>query len=155
MAHDSAMTVEWLERDGARIAVRCQIAGIRPDGLWQLWTTPEGLTRWWPQKAEIDPAARSLHFSWPRMGWHLRGRVLAWEPSRRLVFTWRWDHEPELPERTVTVELMALAGGDGTVLTLEHGTYGDGAIEAADRQSHIEGWDHFLGRLESATRGAS
>ncbi len=144
------MTLEWLERDGGRIVVRLPIAGAEPGAVWRLWTEPSGLTSWWPDEADVDEGAGTLHLSWPRMDWHLRGRIRDWQPPHRLTFTWRWDHEPDLPERTVTVELEALADGVGTLLTLEHRTYGDTGVEAADRQSHIDGWDYFLPRLEAA-----
>jgi uncharacterized protein YndB with AHSA1/START domain len=149
------MSIEWHERDGARIVVRQRIPGSGPDAIWRLWTEPDELTRWWPDVADVSEPARSLHLSWPRMDWHLRGRILDWEPPRLLVFTWRWDHEPELPERTVSVELEALAGGEGTGLTLTQRRYGDTEIEAADRQSHIDGWDFFLPRLAEAAGTAS
>jgi uncharacterized protein YndB with AHSA1/START domain len=144
------MTVEWLERDGARIVVSQRIAGAEPAAVWRLWTDPAGLTGWWPDQAEVDVEGRTMHLSWPRMDWHLRGRIVELDAPRRLVYTWRWDHEAQLPERTVTVELVALPNGEGTLLTLQQGTYGDGEIEAADRQSHVDGWDYFLPRLEAA-----
>jgi uncharacterized protein YndB with AHSA1/START domain len=144
------MTLEWLERDGARIVLRQRITGARPDAVWRLWTEPDALTSWWPDEAEVDVCARSLRLSWPRMKWHLRGRILEWQPPKRLVFTWEWDHEPTLPERTVAIELSALADDAVTELTLSHGDYGDGEVEAADRQSHLDGWDFFLPRLAAA-----
>src|SRR3954451_2210633 len=98
-----SMSIEWIERDGARIVAVQRIGAARPDDIWRLWTEPGGLTRWWPDEAEVDPVARTLHLSWPPMEWHLRGRILEWDAPRRLAFTWRWDHEPGLPERTVTV----------------------------------------------------
>jgi uncharacterized protein YndB with AHSA1/START domain len=144
------MTLEWTEREGPRIRVRQTISGAAPDTVWRLWTQPDELTRWWPDQAEVDMDARTLNLSWPRMDWHLRGRILEWQPPRRLTFTWKWDHEPDLPERTVTVDLSAVHGDRGTELRLTHGEYGHSEVEAADRQSHIDGWDFFLPRLEAA-----
>jgi uncharacterized protein YndB with AHSA1/START domain len=51
------------------------------------------------------------------------GRVLAWEPGKRLVFTWRqddWD-----PSESTEVEVRFEPAGSGTRVTVEHG-----------------GWDH-------------
>jgi uncharacterized protein YndB with AHSA1/START domain len=119
-----------------------------------MWTEPDQLGRWWPEAAEMDAGTRTVHLSWARMDWHLRGRIVEWQPSRRLAFTWRWDHEPDLPERTVTVTLTPLVDESGTELRLTHGTYANGEAESADRQSHIDGWDFFLPRLEAAVSAA-
>lgn len=146
------MALAWQETDGSLIVVRTTIDGASPGVLWRLWTEPDGLTSWWSDRADVDLAGRTLHFEWPGMDWHLRGRILEWLPERRLTFTWRWDHEPTLPERTVAVELEPIAEGAGTLLTLRHGTYGEGDLEAADRQSHIDGWNYFLPRLEAAAQ---
>ena len=144
------MPLEWTEREGARIGVRQTIPGAEPDVVWRLWTEPAELARWWPDVAQVDGDARTLHLSWARREWPLRGRILEWEPPHRLAFTWKWDHEPDLPERTVTVDIATLPDGGGTELRLTHGDYGSGDAEAADRQSHVDGWDYFLGRLEGA-----
>jgi uncharacterized protein YndB with AHSA1/START domain len=144
------MTVQWLERDGTRIVAELRIASADPEHVWRLWTEPDELSRWWPDEADVDLDVRTLHLAWPRMEWHLRGRILELEPPRRLSFTWNWDHEPGLPERTVTIDLARVAEAAGTELRLTHGDYGDGDVEAADRQSHIDGWDFFLPRLAAA-----
>src|SRR4051794_33535986 len=144
------MTLEWLERDGTRIVAELRIPGADPDTVWRVGVEPDELGRWWPDEAQVDSDARTLHLSWPRMKWHLRGRILDWDPGRRLTFTWKWDHEPDLPERMVTVDLLPRPDIRGTELRLTHREYGEGEVEAGDRQSHLDGWDYFLPRLEAA-----
>jgi uncharacterized protein YndB with AHSA1/START domain len=51
-------------------------------------------------------------------GVHELGRVLAWEPGRRLVFEWRARNFE--PGECTEVELRFEAQGDGTRVTLEH-----------------------------------
>ena len=118
-----------------------------PERVFEWLTRADRLTRWWAQEAEVEAAeGGSLRLSWPAMGWVLFGRWVRFEPARRLEMTWNWEHRPELPERLVTFELEPC--GAGTSLTVTHGDYGEGEVESEDRQSHVDGWTHFLARLE-------
>lgn len=117
-----------------------------PDELFRYWTDPELLTQWWPVEAEIDPREGGTYLaSWPRMEWRLRGRYTAFEPGKRLTFTWNWDHEPDTPERQVDV--LFEPSGDGTQMTIIHGPYTDSPADQQERQGHLEGWQHFCSRL--------
>lgn len=107
-------------------------------------TEPSWITRWWAQEAETDVRPGGDYtFSWPAMGWTLRGTYTVVDAPDRLAFTWNWDHEPDVPERTVTMTFTP--DGDDTRLLLTHGTYG--ADDAEERQGHVDGWKHFLGKL--------
>ena len=133
------------------LILRAALPGA-PADVFPFFTEPAKLTRWWPSAAETDPrTGGSYHLSWPQMDWHLRGTYGAVESGALLEFTWKWDHEPDLPERTVRVEFAAEDGG--TRLTVHHGTYGDGDAEQEDRNNHHEGWTHFLGQLAGALGG--
>src|SRR5918992_2052791 len=139
-----------LVESGPGVAVvRVDVPGLTPDDAFLAFTEPSSLVRWWPQEAETDRrVGGTYHMSWRAMGWHLRGRYTTMEPARALGFTWRWDHEPGLPERDVVVSFEPVPDG-GTRITVTHGRYGAGDAEAADRQGHIDGWLHFLARLAS------
>jgi uncharacterized protein YndB with AHSA1/START domain len=107
------------------------------------FTDPDLLTAWWAGEAQIDTESGDYTFIWPEPGWTLRGRFLERIPGRRISFTWQWDHEPNLPERTVVLTTEAVP--EGTYLTLTHGDYApDDQDERAD---HLAGWTHFIGRL--------
>jgi uncharacterized protein YndB with AHSA1/START domain len=72
------------------------------------------------------------------------GRVLVWEPGRRLVFTWRqgdWD-----ASETTDVEVRFEPAGDGTLVTVEHGGW-DRIRSAAPglRDGYAHGWGELLG----------
>ena len=90
------------------------------------------------------------HLSWPLMDWHLRGTYLAFEPGERISFTWCWDHERDTPTRYVGVHFLPLEDG-GTLLNLVQQEYTD--RDAEERQGHIEGWLHFLSRLNELAAG--
>jgi uncharacterized protein YndB with AHSA1/START domain len=132
---------EWL-----RVAV--DVPGVAPEAMWRAWTEPDELKRWWPQEAEIDlSVGGAYHMAWPTMGWHVRGAYTEVAAPGRLAFTWSWDHEPDVPTRTVSLDLQPMADGGGTRIVITHGPYGEGSEEAADREGHLAGWADFLARL--------
>jgi uncharacterized protein YndB with AHSA1/START domain len=51
-------------------------------------------------------------------GCHEVGRILAWEPGRRLMFSWRGTNYA--PEETTEVEVRFLPSGDHTRVRVEH-----------------------------------
>ena len=115
--------------------------------MFDYWTKPELLTQWWPEQAEVEPQqGGAYHMMWPKMNWLLRGQFTNYEPGRSLAFTWKWDHEPDTPTREVEVTLHERAEG-GTRITIIHGPYDDSERAQKDRESHIEGWQFFCGRL--------
>ena len=116
--------------------------------LFDALVDAESLTKWWAQEATTEPQpGGTYHLSWPAIGRDLRGVYVGYEPPTRLAMTWRWDQEPDLPERRVVFTVRERAGGSR--LRVEHGTYGEGPAEAEDRQGHIDGWLHFLDRLRA------
>ncbi len=122
--------------------------------LFAYWTEPMLLERWWPQHAEVEPrVGGAYHLSWPQQDWHLRGRYTTFEPSERLDFTWKWDHDPfDEPERTVAIifEHVSGATSNGTRLLLSHGPYLDTPEEQTLRlDHHLAGWLYFLPRLQA------
>ena len=78
------------------------------------------------------------------------GRVLVWEPGKRLVFTWRQDDWPA--SEFTEVEVRFEPAGSGTLVTVEHGGW-DRVRSAGpgitDGYSH--GWQELLGFYAQAT----
>jgi uncharacterized protein YndB with AHSA1/START domain len=142
-----ALAVRELESPRDRLIVQVELPALTPEHALDHWLRPELLTRWWPTEAEADPRpGGAFHLAWPAQNWHLRGRYTIVEPGSRVAFTWQWDHEPDRPLRHVEVGAVASAKG-GTVLTVTHAVYGDTAAEREERESHRQGWQHFLARL--------
>lgn len=85
------------------------------------------------------------------------GRVLAYEPPTRIVFTWdispRWQIETDLA-RASEVEVRFVAEGDQrTRVELEHRhleRHGDGWPSLADGVRGDQGWPLYLQRLAAA-----
>lgn len=127
----------------SRLVLETLLAGAEPATVTDHFTDPDLLTRWWAGEAQIDTESGDYSFRWPEQGWTLRGRFIERVPAHRVRFTWRWDHEPALPERTVLVTAEAVPGG--THLTIAHGEYT--ADDQDERADHLAGWTHFIGRL--------
>ena len=79
------------------------------------------------------------------------GRVLAWEPPTRVVFTWEPGRGASHEEPT-EVEVRFTAEGPGaTRVDLEHrGWERLGETGAAARQSYLNGWPGVLRRFADA-----
>jgi uncharacterized protein YndB with AHSA1/START domain len=125
-----------------------------PAEAFQVFTA--GIGRWWPLSAYsirqehavtcvIEPRAGGAVYerddAGRRFPW---GRVLVWEPPRRLVMTWH-PGRPEDAAQEVEVSFEAEDGG--TRVRLEHRGWqalGEGAREA--RAGYAGGWDDVLGR---------
>jgi len=129
-----------------RLVVEGSFPGFSPAELFDHFTKEDLLVRWWAVAATVSLAPGGAYvLEWPEQDWTLRGVVKEFEPVKRLVFTWAWDHMKESPTRTVTVEFEAVE--EGTRLRVTHGTYGEGEDEAKERAGHLAGWMAVLSRL--------
>ncbi len=134
-------TLQQLASDPDRLMILATYPDLTVGQLFDHFTIPTLLKNWWPQAVEIEPRQGGLyHFSWPDMNWHLRGTLSAFEPERRLTYSWQWDHEPFTPERCVDILFSPKDGGSRLVLT--HGFYEPEA--GRERMEHLDGWLYFL-----------
>lgn len=115
-----------------------------------------GMGTWWPltthsiepdrvMTAEMDPRLGGRiverHADGTEANW---GVITAWEPPRRLVFSWNPSYE-ERPETEVEVTFTEQA--DGTLVVLEHrGWERLGAAGSEMRAGYAEGWSGILTR---------
>lgn len=139
-----ASFVETEQSSPSRLVVSGVIDGASPGEIYASFVDASLITGWWPDVAEIDAVVGgSYALEWPAMGWVLRGVYSELDPGRAIGFTWSWDHEPEMAPRQVRVSLTP--SGSATTITVTHGDYG--TSDGDERNGHIEGWQHFLGRL--------
>ncbi len=120
--------------------------------VFRAWTDPEELKKWWGPEGYVTPIAEvDLRVGGRyRLGmrklpngdvFYLTGTYQeVWRPEK-LVYTWRWEAEPELGETLVTVEFLDRDNSTEVVLT--HELF---PTEKA-RQGHEEGWSGCLDRL--------
>jgi uncharacterized protein YndB with AHSA1/START domain len=115
------------------------------DAVWRALTEPVALAAWfWPDRfdttVEVDLRVGGRYrIDGPGAGMAVTGEYVAVDEPARLVFTWRWDGEPE--ETLVTCTLRPVAGA--TELVILHERFADDAV----RDSHAQGWADCLGRL--------
>jgi len=131
------------------ILLEAEFPGVSAPSLFTWFSQPSLLSNWWAPQATIEPwAGGRYHLCWPDRDWRMSGRVTSWSEGIALGFTWQWDHEPEV--RTTEVHMALEQGVDRTKLTLHHGPYDPREVNKALPEQHIEGWLHFLSRLEAA-----
>ena len=120
--------------------------------VFRAWTSPEALTQWWgppghgTASAEVDLRAGGRY----RLGmrklpdgaiFYLSGAYREVKAPERLVYTWRWEAEPEYGETVVTVEFRDR--GTSTEVVLTHELFPTETL----REQHGQGWSGCLDRL--------
>lgn len=116
----------------------------------------EGIAGWWPLATHsVSGAADASCAIEGRIGGrivetgpdgaeHLWGTVTAWEPPRRLAFTW---HPGRTADAHQEVEVTFRPAGEGTRVELVHtGWERLGARAGEARAGYDAGWDVVLGR---------
>jgi uncharacterized protein YndB with AHSA1/START domain len=76
------------------------------------------------------------------------GRVLDWEPSRRLRMTWRPGFDADMAD--TELELRFAPEGDGTRVELEHGGWERLENGATSRSNYDGGWVGVLEKFRTA-----
>ncbi len=123
--------------------------------VFRAWTDPEELKKWWGPEGYATPSADvDLRVGGKyRLGmmklpngevFYLSGVYREVRPPKRLVYTWRWEAQPELGEPLVTVEFHE--AGNSTEVVLTHEFF---PTEQA-RDDHNKGWNSCLDRLARA-----
>lgn len=138
------------------VAIVCgDFGGFTAHDLYDHFTDPDLLRKWWPEQATLDPwPGGSYEFVWPTFRWTLRGEYTAVRSGRHLAFTWNWDHEPSQRPRMVNVYFTDLSGGVAR-MAIHHGVFGLEPSEQDDRKGILEGWIHFGMRLSGLRSGSA
>ena len=120
-----------------------------PEVVFEFFVDPDRMIQWMGRKAELDPRPGGT-FRVDLNGRHIsRGEYVELEPPHRVVFTFGWEGETSIVKPgTSTVEVNLDADGDGTLLRFAHRD-----LPEESRDSHGQGWDHYLERLVVAGGG--
>ena len=120
-----------------------------PERVWAALTSSEFTRRYFfGRSVEIEgKVGGSFAMRMPDGRFDIKGRVVEWDPPRRLQVTWAVDFEEfrELPESLVTYEIEPLGGSVKVTMTESHRWDVPDAILAGGRQ----GWPLILSSLKS------
>jgi uncharacterized protein YndB with AHSA1/START domain len=119
-----------------------------PQTIFEFFVDPKKMMRWKGLEAQLEPSPGG------RYRVNVTGRDVAMgeyveiDPPRRVVFTWGWEGDANLPPGSSTVEVTLESEGEETVVTLTHRDLPEPAL-----QGQTQGWEHFLPRLVDAVEG--
>jgi uncharacterized protein YndB with AHSA1/START domain len=120
-----------------------------PEKVWDALTSAEFTRQYFfGRNAEIEPrVGGSFVLRLPDGGLDTKGRVMEWDPPRRLSVTWSVAMEEfrELPESLVTYEIEPMGESVKLTMTESHQWDVPDAILAGSRQ----GWPFILSSLKS------
>lgn len=103
-----------------------------PEIVYEVLSTPEHLTKWWPDEASVAaPGVEgSISFGDLTQPFTVTEAV----PPHRFSFTWAEGSQ---------VTFTLTPSGTGTLVRFVESGFPD----EASRTSHVDGWNHFLPRL--------
>ena len=121
-----------------------------PEKVWQALTSAQFTTQYFGGLAiDVEPRAGGAFFlRYPAGRVHMSGRMVEWDPPRRLSCTWLVEGMPEfreLPECLVTYDLEQVGGAVKLTVTEAHSWNVPDAILAGGRS----GWPAILSSLKS------
>lgn len=149
------MPITQLPSEQDTLILSAEIPAMTPEAAFDHFSRPDLITKWWPQKAEIEQREGGIyHLHWPAQNWTMRGEITTYDPGRAFGFTWKWDHDPAgASPLDVAIDFEPTADG-GTAMRITHGPYDGSEDSQKEREGHLEGWNYFIGELERvATAG--
>jgi uncharacterized protein YndB with AHSA1/START domain len=127
--------------------------GAPAERVFELWTSPEELIKWWPDAVELEPrvgGSVKLEFEGRGDVW---GEFTRFEPPHALAFTWIRGVAPEI---TTFVEVSIEDLGDGrSRVELVHSGFENVPADQVEewRGIHAAGWKFFLEKLCDLAEG--
>jgi uncharacterized protein YndB with AHSA1/START domain len=121
----------------------------RPETVFAYFTDSHRYTAWMGVEAELDATPGGIYRVKVPQGFYAVGEFVEVEPPRRLVFTWGWEGDPEVPPGSSRVEITLTPDGAGTLVRLVH----SGLPHQDAIAMHTQGWERYLGRLVVAGEG--
>ena len=119
-----------------------------PEAVFPFLTDPEKIVRWKGVEAAVEAVPGGVYRVNVTGRNYAVGEYAEIDPPRRVVFTWGWEGDEQLPPGSSTVTIELIPDGDETIVRLTH----SGLPEGADA-AQLEGWKHFLPRLATVAAG--
>jgi uncharacterized protein YndB with AHSA1/START domain len=137
--------------DKTKLVLTADFKGFTLDAMWNYWATGDGLTKWWPQEAEVEGKVGGKYQpTWRdengELLWQLLGKIETWKPKTKLGFSWKWNTDPEdAPTLHVLVEFKEVEGGVNVKIT--HSKFDPNNDDQQNRESLKGGWEQFCTKL--------
>jgi uncharacterized protein (TIGR03086 family) len=127
---------------GPAMAEKSVVVPLGAEETFELLTDPERLRRWQAVTARVDLRAGGEYRFTVIPGHTAAGTFTEVEPGRRIVYTWGWEGQGDLPPgaSTVTITLEPAEGGTRVILVHE-------GLTDEQAAGHAEGWQHYFERL--------
>jgi len=139
-----------MESTTERLSVTREVViDASPETVWEFLSDPEKIRRWKGIDVSFEPRAGSGYRIEVVPGHTVAGEVVELDPPRRLVYTWGWEGDENVPPGSTTVEYELVPEGAGTRLRLTHSDLPSEESVA----SHTHGWEHYLERLATVASG--
>ena len=112
-----------------------------PELVFEYLVDPARYVRWQGSEADLDPRPGG-RFRVVIEGNTMLGEYIEVLRPHRVVVTWGWEGNPEVPPGSSKVEFTLDADGEGTLVRVRHTELPDGAVEM-----HRQGWQRYLAAL--------
>lgn len=133
------------EEDPSAVVRRIVIAAPARE-VFRYFTEPARMMTWHARAATIDGTVGG-RFRIDVNGRRVAvGEFVTIDPPHRVVFSWGWEGRGEsMPPGSTTVEVSLREVAGQTEVTLIHR-----GLPAGEKDSNLEGWDHYLPRLKAS-----
>ncbi|MEO8504363.1 MAG: SRPBCC family protein [Acidobacteriota bacterium] len=138
---DTAADVKSVDRE---IAI-----DAKPETVWELLVNPSEMIRWMGQSATVDLRRGGAYRVQVIPGNAASGEFVEIDAPHRLVYTWGWEGNANVPPGSTTLVFELVPAGKGTLLRFSHRDLP--SAEAAT--SHAHGWSHYFERLVATAAG--
>ena len=120
-----------------------------PATIFAFLTDPQKILRWMGNSATFEPQPGGLYLLDVDGSNVVRGAFREVVPVHRLVYSFGWDGNAEVPPGSSEVEIDLIEQPDGTLLRFTH----SGLPTAEQCAAHAEGWAHYFDRLAALAGG--
>jgi uncharacterized protein YndB with AHSA1/START domain/TfoX/Sxy family transcriptional regulator of competence genes len=120
-----------------------------PDTVFAYFIDPARYVQWMGTDATIEPVPGGMYRVYMRDGIETAGQFVEVDPPRRIVFTWGWTYDVDVPPGSTRVEITFGAEDGGTRVVLRH----HDLPSPEQRTHHGAGWQMYLSRLATRATG--
>ena len=122
-----------------------------PETVFAYFTDTRRYTEWMGIDAELDATPGGIYRVRVPQGTYAVGQFVEVVPPSRVVFTWGWEGDAEVPPGSSRVEVTLTPRDEGTHIRLVH----TGLPTPESFGLHTLGWERYVDRLVVAAEGGS